>query len=995
MQGEKLAHAYAVLSLVTDNFRRARERIQQDSRQAQDSVEGIGRKSKRAGDEAAQGMKRADDSVVKLGVSLKRLNNTRLDRVTEGLERIQGVVAAVSVAASGATLFGTQQARQMQNQIKQIEVLLGGTEIAQKQIESLRQLSDDLKSPFAPMLDSLAQMAPLIKSTGADADRLMMVANQLAVLDPSQGAFGARIALSEFFSGDIMSLMRRFDISFAGRDELNQIVDDANGDVNEMLRALEELFNSAGLTRDAMLEINAVDPFPRLKSNLQEAMATAFNPFLNQHVIPTVEGFNEFLTNIRQTNPELLAMAGGMTASVAGGSALLLVLTQIASAYKAIKDSALLAGGAQNKFIKAGVTVAALGVGVEAGKGIATRLADMGIGNQRLRSDSGEDAGSVLWETVGQGATIIVNLFLDKVFRPIVHIVDRIIHAFRMLVDIGEFTFTFFQEFVAVLRQVMGKIQLAIADFLYAIGRGDEAGMTNVAGAYNVVQGESDQLAAQRARGDIAGRLAQGYTQERSATIDARIDALVNDATLATGRLMGVIPTAIEEAAEDIQPEVQQAVEQVVESIFNQDQITAFGEFQDDLVDIEAKRVEDREKQETQHTERMQTIRDRYHQRMEDKEESHHIALSRAGQDHQRDLQQRIRDAGRKDLQTLHEQDKAIQKAQEEAQKAREQTEKDHQQKLQDIQRQGRLAIIQAARNLDAVGVLDALRKRREETQKANEEHAEKLAQIDIRQQETIQKEREGAQERLQANQEALELELQQMRQQHQIAQQRRIEDHQRAMQALEEQREAELEKEGEVHQQKLAEIDLRAQQEAQQREQAFMEEFNQLATHEQAKLDIQRKGQVQLEREMTAWFNRMSSNIRSTNARTASQSTYSSNAGERVTRTSSGSTIAPGVRKAMGFAVGTRFVPETGRYTLHRGEAILNPAITRQVANMLGSGWSQNQLVGALAGGGGMTIDNLVVNNHDVGNASPDMIRQMTAEGVQEAIVDFMRRFS
>jgi hypothetical protein len=41
------------------------------------------------------------------------------------------------------------------------------------------------------------------------------------------------------------------------------------------------------------------------------------------------------------------------------------------------------------------------------------------------------------------------------------------------------------------------------------------------------------------------------------------------------------------------------------------------------------------------------------------------------------------------------------------------------------------------------------------------------------------------------------------------------------------------------------------------------------------------------------------------------------------------------------------------------------------------------------------MTIDNLVVNNHDVGNASPDMIRQMTAEGVQEAIVDFMRRFS
>jgi hypothetical protein len=96
-----------------------------------------------------------------------------------------------------------------------------------------------------------------------------------------------------------------------------------------------------------------------------------------------------------------------------------------------------------------------------------------------------------------------------------------------------------------------------------------------------------------------------------------------------------------------------------------------------------------------------------------------------------------------------------------------------------------------------------------------------------------------------------------------------------------------------------------------------------------------------------------------------------------------------------MGFAVGTRFVPETGRYTLHRGEAILNPAITRQVANMLGSGWSQNQLVGALAGGGGMTIDNLVVNNHDVGNASPDMIRQMTAEGVQEAIVDFMRRFS
>lgn len=96
-------------------------------------------------------------------------------------------------------------------------------------------------------MQGLTSLMPLTKRYGADLGQLDNIARRLAVVDPLQGFQGAAIALKEFFSGDITSLSRRFEID---RKSLNSIK--AAGSQLEQLQALDKALNDMGISNDVL-----------------------------------------------------------------------------------------------------------------------------------------------------------------------------------------------------------------------------------------------------------------------------------------------------------------------------------------------------------------------------------------------------------------------------------------------------------------------------------------------------------------------------------------------------------------------------------------------------------------------------------------------------------------------------------------------------------------------------------------------------------------------
>jgi hypothetical protein len=82
------------------------------------------------------------------------------------------------------------------------------------------------------------------RSTGAELTTLINLAQRLAVLDPAQGAEGARIALSEVLSGDPRSLARRYEIPLSALEKIK----DESVPVADRLKVLDQYLNKIGIT---------------------------------------------------------------------------------------------------------------------------------------------------------------------------------------------------------------------------------------------------------------------------------------------------------------------------------------------------------------------------------------------------------------------------------------------------------------------------------------------------------------------------------------------------------------------------------------------------------------------------------------------------------------------------------------------------------------------------------------------------------------------------
>lgn len=122
---------------------------------------------------------------------------------------------------------------------------LTGTQAGYNQVIAAAKTQQELYG--GSLQENIAGIQGLVvtaRSTGAELTTLIDLSKRLAVLDPAQGAEGARIALSEVLSGDPRSLSRRYEIPLSA---LNKIKDEATP-VAERLKILDQYLTKIGIT---------------------------------------------------------------------------------------------------------------------------------------------------------------------------------------------------------------------------------------------------------------------------------------------------------------------------------------------------------------------------------------------------------------------------------------------------------------------------------------------------------------------------------------------------------------------------------------------------------------------------------------------------------------------------------------------------------------------------------------------------------------------------
>lgn len=482
-----------------------------------------------------------------LSASTRQVNGA-LNQTAQSAQATSSVLNSVF---AGTFIAGGVRAAQHLRQIDTMfNILSGSQEKVNENMAALRRLSEQTGQPMLRLKESANALLPAIARSNAELDKTLSVAQRLAILDPAQGAAGAAFALREFLSGDYISLTRRFELD---RGRLQSIRDQAGGDTNALIEGLSRYIDEIGLTNDKLREMNeaGVTAFENAKVAALEAAGQAFTPLLTNFITPALQGF----IRLNQEAPQFVQALVGIGASVA---AITLINTGLQ------QTQALLAGirGIQGR----GALIGGLGIaataGVPLGLGAARFLADRGIGDPRLRSDSGEDPGAVIAERVKQGLII---------FSEVVRQAGSAIITFASLIRTGgQFVANVINVIAAGIRaggtvvvegfnrfaELVGRIIEGLADTLSGLFDTTQMRLTGLniqAGAQtNITQAQRDRGAALNVL-----RAGPGITREQAAAIaadNARIqESWSNAMNTVQGGLLSLLFPAIQEQAEATQ----------------------------------------------------------------------------------------------------------------------------------------------------------------------------------------------------------------------------------------------------------------------------------------------------------------------------------------------------------------------------------------------------------------------------------------------------------
>jgi hypothetical protein len=157
-------------------------------------------------------------------------------------------------------------------------------------------------------------LVQITRKYNVDLEQLDNVARRLAIIDPLQGFSGAAIALKEFFSGDITSLSRRFEIDRKTLNSVKNITNEVDR-LQELDRVLEQLgISNAVLTARTQTTAAAYD---RLGGNIENTLALAGRG-LQSLFLPFARNLNDMFTQNGDVLGDSLLREGQTTEAMAG-----------------------------------------------------------------------------------------------------------------------------------------------------------------------------------------------------------------------------------------------------------------------------------------------------------------------------------------------------------------------------------------------------------------------------------------------------------------------------------------------------------------------------------------------------------------------------------------------------------------------------------------------------------------------------------------------------
>lgn len=380
----------------TSDITRARVVVTREAGAMGASMLGIGRNAAQMDSATSRALANIANRFKIAEENARRFGQSDLGVIQRGLQEAatsaSGLV--VTLGAAGLVRAGVAAAGQIQRMNALMLIFSGSQQKANQRMAELRAIAERTGQSFMDVAEGALAILPAVGRNNVDLATTLSLVQRLALLDPAQGVQGAAFAIRELMSGTYLSLASRFELS---KTQLKALVDAAKGEPQAILEGLDQMVSGMGLTQEAFEELNrsGVNAFTRLSGTVREALGTAFTPFLVDVLQPMATGIANMVAELNRVNPAILTWGAGITLAVAGARPLLLILSQLIAHYQML------------------VPLAAAGIGVFGGVRLAQGLADRGIGDQRLRTDSGEDPLAVVTERIKQAIVLAASTIAD------------------------------------------------------------------------------------------------------------------------------------------------------------------------------------------------------------------------------------------------------------------------------------------------------------------------------------------------------------------------------------------------------------------------------------------------------------------------------------------------------------------------------------------------------------------------------------------------------
>lgn len=164
----------------------------------------------------------------------------------------QGLAEIGGLFAGSAVLQFAVDAGKAANELERVQATLRAVAGSQEQYDRIVQLATQNQRLFggtlAENLSTFQQFQFIANRTGADLAKLNQVAALLATVNPAEGFQGAGFSLGEFFSGDLTSIVERFNLP---RTELRALLNEGR-DAAGILEGITDILAKQGITADTL-----------------------------------------------------------------------------------------------------------------------------------------------------------------------------------------------------------------------------------------------------------------------------------------------------------------------------------------------------------------------------------------------------------------------------------------------------------------------------------------------------------------------------------------------------------------------------------------------------------------------------------------------------------------------------------------------------------------------------------------------------------------------